>query len=63
MLLPMRWGERLYLIRAGKVEAFCTSISSGVEPRKTAVGDQFLRLGDHVKSVSAKAPAECGAFK
>jgi hypothetical protein len=63
LLLPMRWGERLYLIQAGEVEAFCRSISSRVEPRKAAVGDQFLRLGDHVRSVSAKPPAECGAFK
>jgi len=63
VLMPLRWGERLYLIRAGELEAFCRSISSRLEPRKTAVGDQFLRRGDHAKRVGGKRPPLCDAFK
>jgi hypothetical protein len=63
VLMPLRWGERLYLIRAGELEPFCQSISSGLEPRKTAGGDQFLRRGDHAKRVGAKRPPECDALK
>ena len=63
ILLPLRWGERQYLIRAGEVEAFCRSIGSGLEPRKTAVGDQFLRISDLARTVGARSPAECDAFK
>jgi hypothetical protein len=62
-LEPFRWGDRLYLIRDGDYETFCRSIRVGVEPRKTAAGEQFLRRGDHVKRVHPKEPAECTAFK
>jgi hypothetical protein len=61
-LLPLRWGDRLYLIRSGEVEAFCQSISAGREPRKVANGDQFLRRGDHAKRADGR-PHECEAFQ
>jgi hypothetical protein len=46
-LEPLRWGSRLYLISSGDRESFCDEIKVGTEPRRSAVGQQFLRRGDH----------------
>lgn len=48
-LLPVRWGERLYLLRPRQREAFYIAASEGVEPRRTAWGGFFLRVGDEEK--------------
>jgi hypothetical protein len=58
-LQPLRWGERLYLIRGGSYDAFCEAVRTGVEPRNTPAGEQFLRRGDHLKAVGSKRPEEC----
>lgn len=60
-LVPLRWGSRLYLIRDGNYENFCQAIQAGQEPRNTALGDQFLRSGDHVQPAGRTAPTECEA--
>jgi hypothetical protein len=60
-LVPLRWGSRLYLIRDGNYESFCQAIQAGQEPRNTALGDQFLRSGDHEQAVGRSAPTECEA--
>ena len=62
-LQPLRWGQRLYLIPVDGHEAFCREITSGVEPRQSAMGDEFLRRGDHLKPAPRRPPSECRAFK
>jgi hypothetical protein len=62
-LEPVRWGERLYLVQDGAYRVFCKAIRAGVEPRKTALGVIFLRVGDHTRPVARTTPTECDAFK
>ena len=62
-LEPLRWGARLYLIRDGNYDAFCQAVRTGVEPRKTPTGSEFLRRGDHLKPVPRKPPRECDGSK
>ena len=62
-LEPLRWGDRLYLIRGGEQTAFCRSIRSGLEPRAETTGDEFLRRGDHRRAAGPKPPRECEKFK
>jgi hypothetical protein len=57
-LAPLHWGDRLYLIRDADYDAFCLSIRVGIEPRKLAAGEQFLRRGDHLKA-APNEPNEC----
>jgi hypothetical protein len=45
-LIPVRWGERRYLIDANDVPGFINQIHWGLEPRDTAFGDHFLQRGD-----------------
>lgn len=49
-LVPVRWGERQYLIDANDIAGFVNDIHSGSEPRKTGHGLHFLRRGDHEKA-------------
>jgi len=62
-LQPLHWGQRLYLIPIDGHEAFCREIKSGVEPRQSAMGEEFLRRGDHRKPAPRRPPSECRAFK
>ena len=45
-LLPVRWGERLYLVEERELLDFCAKAGSGEEPRDSAGGMFFLRDGD-----------------
>lgn len=47
--LPVKWGERMYLIPADEVAEFCNAINYGDEPRRSARGSFLLREGDHEK--------------
>lgn len=58
-LQPVRWGDRLYLVRSGEREAFCGAVARGVEPRTTAAGYHWLRRGDHLKRCGTRRPAFC----
>jgi hypothetical protein len=62
-LKPLRWGSRLYLVAADDDEAFCRAIRNGVEPRRSPIGQQFLRRGDHRKPAGRRPPAECATPK
>ena len=62
-LRPLRWGSRLYLVPADDDESFCRAVRSGLEPRRSPLGEQFLRRGDHRKRAGRRPPAECAAFK
>lgn len=57
--LPVRWGERLYLIEPERIVGFANAINAGYEPRTTAQGVFYLRSGDFNKPVAGlpKLPA------
>lgn len=44
-LVPVRWGDRVYLLPPGKMENFCFSIKAGMEPRNRKHGLFYLRAG------------------
>jgi len=56
-LIPVKWGERLYLMHQGSLREFCNAINLGVEPRSrlgtdSYLGMFYLRNGDENKSTS-----------
>lgn len=51
-LLPIHWGDRIYLVESDKFMEFCNEINAGNEPRDEAQGAAFLRSGDEKKDVS-----------
>lgn len=51
--LPVRWGERLYLIEKGSILGFVNFINLGREPeREEGIGAGLLRVGDGNKRVT-----------
>jgi len=50
--LPIRWGDRLYLIEPERLVAFANAVNAGHEPRMKAQGVFFLRSGDWNKPVT-----------
>lgn len=48
-LVPVRWGDRRYLIPSGDVMGFCNDVNSGVEPQRDGCGVHLLRRGDERK--------------
>src|SRR5258706_3078216 len=56
-LIPVKWGERLYLMPKEYLIEFCNAINLGLEPRKSVgtdwyLGSSYLRNGDENKNVS-----------
>jgi len=45
-LLPIRWGERHYLIDVDRILTFCNDVNRGSEPRNGPHGSNLLRDGD-----------------
>ena len=48
-MIPVRWGDRVYLIQKEKMVEFCSEINLGMEPRRDMHGQYYLRekdLGD-----------------
>ncbi len=52
--LPVRWGERQYLIPANRIFDFANQIHRGNEPRTSSFGDVYLREGDWDKPVTGE---------
>jgi hypothetical protein len=48
-MIPLRWGERHYLLPADDVADFCNKVHQGWEPRRGAYGLFFLRRSDRDK--------------
>ncbi len=60
VLMPVRWGGRIYLVPDGELQQFCEDTSKGTEPRSIERGRYFLRLGDHRKAIpSGLRPPAC----
>ncbi|MCA9249967.1 MAG: hypothetical protein R3E58_00065 [Phycisphaerae bacterium] len=54
-VVPIEWGERLYLVDEDKVVEFCNNVNAGYEPRSELVGwPYFLRDGDWQKPANGK---------
>jgi hypothetical protein len=51
-LIPVRWGERLYLIPETERREFCNRVNQGTEPRDRPHGRFYLRRGDWDKKVA-----------
>ena len=49
--IPVRWGDRLYLVSAKAGKAFCDEVNRGWEPRSNSHGNFYLRQGDSRKEV------------
>ena len=53
--VPIRWGERVYLIHPDRIIGFCDNVNSGWEPRNNMVPSIFfLRRGDEKKAATGK---------
>jgi hypothetical protein len=51
-LIPIRWGERLYLIPEAERRQFCNDVNQGSEPRDVAHGSFYIRRDDWKKKVT-----------
>jgi hypothetical protein len=54
--LPVRWGERHYLIAADQMIDFANQYNAGFEPRASVYGMHLLRRGDDQKPATGKPP-------
>lgn len=63
-LVPVRWGERHYLIEPAELPAFASAVNAGLEPRSNLHGPFLLRRGDEARAVVGKpeVPAEARAW-
>jgi len=50
--IPVRWGDRRYLLAPEQIERFCADANSGDEPRPSLYGEYLMRRGDEHGSVS-----------
>jgi hypothetical protein len=50
--IPVRWGDRLYLVPAQDKGKFCNEVNQGTEPREGAHGLFYLRRDDWKKKVT-----------
>jgi hypothetical protein len=55
-LIPLAWGERMYLLAPTEVIGFCNAYNAGWEPRKLPLGQVFLRRGDQEKAADGSPP-------
>ncbi len=51
-LIPVRWGERLYLVSKEAGKSFCHEVNEGREPRSNRHGTFYIRRGDWEKKVT-----------
>ena len=54
VLVPVRWGERRYLIADDELLRFVNDVNGGLEPRGDVHGSNLLRRGDEAKPVEGK---------
>lgn len=55
VLMPVAWGQRLYLVPANDIRGFSNQVNRGLEPvRRGNMGSYFLREGDWDRPVVGK---------
>jgi hypothetical protein len=52
--IPIKWGERTYLIPTNEVVDFCNSVNDGTEPRTRHYGEHLLRRGEERRPAPGK---------
>lgn len=58
--LPIKWGDRIYLIPGDDIVGFCNEVNSGEEPRTTIHGSYLLRVGDEIRTVDGRPEVPVG---
>jgi hypothetical protein len=53
-LVPVKWGERRYLIASDQLRGFANDVNGGSEPRPAAHGQWLLRNGDEARPAPGK---------
>ena len=63
-LIPLKWGDRLYLIDKDEILDFCNEINQAFEPRKYDEGFTYIREPDWRKAVTGapNLPEEWRSF-
>ncbi|MGZ8899716.1 MAG: hypothetical protein ACXW3Z_06440 [Limisphaerales bacterium] len=63
-LVPVKWGDRQYLIRVDEMTNFCSAINMGAEPRDSEMGDFLMRRDDWKLPVTGQPelPPEYGKY-
>lgn len=51
-VVPVAWGERMYMISEMELPAFASAVNLGDEPREGALGSFLMRNGDERRKVS-----------
>lgn len=54
VFVPVKWGERRYLIASDELLAFANEVNGGSEPRQDIHGSSLLRIGDEAKPATGK---------
>ena len=62
--IPIRWGNRMYLVPTKEIVGFCNEVNSGSEPRKELHGRYLLRRGDEKRQATGDpaVPAEYQSY-
>ncbi len=51
-LIPIAWGNRMYLVPSDDIVGFCNHVNEGLEPRNRLSGSYLLQVGDQKKKVT-----------
>ena len=57
----VNWGDRTYILTGFEIEDFRIAIASGTEPRATAAGDFWLKVGDWKRAAGGEPAIPAGA--
>ena len=55
-LIPVKWGQRRYIIEAKMVNSFCDEVFQGWEPRDIAIGGPFYLKENHWEKSAGLIP-------
>ncbi len=59
----VNWGDRTYLLTVFEIEDFRDAISAGTEPRKTAAGAFWLKVGDWNRNADGEPVIPAAAIR
>lgn len=61
-LIPVKWGQRRYIIDAKMVDSFCYDMSQGWEPREFVIGGPFYLKENHWEKPAGLIPVLLNGF-
>jgi hypothetical protein len=62
VFIPVKWGQRRYLINVDSVDSFCNYISQGWEPRDWETGGPFYLKENHWEKPAGLFPMSLNGF-